>query len=250
MLTVSGSASAQETASSYFDRPRAAKTFFPRYQLDAPAKQARRAIDRGSRNSYFIENAASGEQVRFFSADSKQRFGFAAGGVNIRLNSGSAGLQPIGFAFANFVEPQGQDLIAMPVEVSELGSGRSRSVPRRLRELRYEQAFNGVDAMFRLRGNRLEQTLVVRPGAEVSEIDFSYSGVEHLKLLANGSLEVIAGRASVRYAKPECSEQAPDGAEAAPCMYQMTGLRSFGIFLPAGRRPELALRVFSEIALP
>ncbi len=217
--------------------------------MERPAKNPIRSVRDRALSGFFIENKdeASRSLARFYSSDRAQRYVFGDGGVSIRMGNTRQSGSALGFTFANYVEPKGKDLIPTRVDVMRLRSSGS-SAPKKVRKLEYEQAFAGVDLEFEFSEAQLSQTITVRPSASVSAIDLSYSGVDHLKLLADGSLEVVFAGGNLRYSAPVCFERGLRGSAPIDCAYQMTGLRSFGLSLVGSRDAELALVVQSEIA--
>ncbi|MCB0345668.1 MAG: hypothetical protein KDD66_11160 [Bdellovibrionales bacterium] len=216
--------------------------------MDRPAKAPQRAVKNRVSKTFFFENTdpVTSSQARFYSSDMSQRYVFADGGVNIRLGEAREKGSALGFTFANYSQPQGQDLIPTRVDVMRLRSSKTVEA-KRFRALSYQQAFNGIDVQFAIDADALSQTIAVRPSAKVSELEISYSGVEFLKLMADGSMEVVFDGGKLLYSKPSCSERGLRGSAPLDCAYQLTGLKTFGISIIGERDQELGLTIQSEI---
>ncbi|MBI5181592.1 MAG: hypothetical protein HZA06_01615 [Nitrospirae bacterium] len=55
----------------------------------------------------------------------------------------------------------------------------------------YKEIYKGVDVKFYGSNRQMEYDIIVKPGADPSNIKFSYEGVKELKVAENGDLEII-----------------------------------------------------------
>src|SRR5438067_1936409 len=68
--------------------------------------------------------------------------------------------------------------------------------------VRYESIHPGIDLVFYGTQHALEYDVVVRPGADPRTIDLQISGVEQLKLAADGSLQLFTPSGQIDFRKP------------------------------------------------
>lgn len=87
------------------------------------------------------------------------------------------------------VEPVGED--PLPTRSSYfLGSdsGRWKTGIRHFRRVRYRDLYPGIDLIFYGDGRNLEYDLIVAPGADPSQVRFSFEGADQLKLSPEGHI--------------------------------------------------------------
>ena len=58
----------------------------------------------------------------------------------------------------------------------------------------YKDIYDGIDIKFYGNNRQLEYDIIVKPGADPSQVRFAYEGIEDLRINENGDLEIIISR--------------------------------------------------------
>jgi Ca2+-binding RTX toxin-like protein len=116
----------------------------------------------------------------------------------------------------------------------------------------YRDVWPGVDLVFRGRGGTLKYDVIVRPGAEIDDIEFAYRGASSsLEVASNGSLLIPTAMGTLREAIP-FSFQVRDGKRSpVASRFVLQGsvgdISRFGFDLGPGYDPRRRLVIDPEI---
>lgn len=103
------------------------------------------------------------------------------------------------------------------------GRGKPRQIGvRSYRRIRYENVYPGIDQIFYGRERQLEYDLVVRPGADPSQIRLRMDGHAGLKLNSAGDLLLGSGEADPRMSRPTVWQEVDGRRVSVDCRYVLT----------------------------
>ncbi len=162
------------------------------------ARMARVLDSYGRLPLYFVENRGQlAPQVRFYERGAGHATFFTAEGLVLSLarNTGkTASRETFGLSIAG----AGKDTRisaseVLPGRVNYFKGGSSREWVSNLptyRTLTYSNVYKGIDVKFYGTEGKLEHDVIVRPGADLSKVRFSYKGIKGLSVTKDGDLVI------------------------------------------------------------
>ncbi|HEY7388336.1 MAG TPA: SBBP repeat-containing protein, partial [Bryobacteraceae bacterium] len=142
---------------------------------------------------------------------------------SVALESGGATTIAMRFVGAAPVAPEGEQ--KLPGITSYLiGDKREwiRDVPN-YASVRYAAVYPGIDAVFHGNNKQLEYDFVLRPGADPNRIRIAFEGVKRVHIDAQGDLELIAARGTMKQRKPKIWQKGALGEREVAGRYVLSG---------------------------
>ena len=164
---------------------------------------------------YFIQNNGQMDEItKFYETGSGHSTFFTKDGVYLSLirhedvrvesqrqgsipqaeNSKTLNFQLIKLSFLN--ASKDPEIVAEGLQKGKINYfiGKSPDQWRRnistYRAVRYKDVYKGIDIRFYGNNHQLDYDIIIKPGADLSKIRFSYEGIEGLKITDGGNLEV------------------------------------------------------------
>jgi Beta-propeller repeat. len=199
---------------------------------DAGAASALRSIP-----AWFEPNRgfADGE-VKYFSRGAGYTLSMKESGAVLKLADGSAAASMrIGLAGGN-ARPVLEAGDPLPGRTDYIIGNRpgawKHSVPH-FGQIRYRQAYPGVDLVYYSAGRDLEYDFVVSPGADTKRIRLRFEGAESVRLDESGALVIGLGGREIRQPRPLAYQEAQGRRTEVEARYAIAGNRD--VLLALGR---------------
>ncbi|OWY22080.1 PKD domain-containing protein [Sphingobacteriales bacterium UPWRP_1] len=115
-------------------------------------------------------------------------------------------------------------------------------------EVNYRQLYQGIDLRLYSNpdDNALKYDFVLSPNANAAQIALQYNGADSLRLLPDGSLQIVTSVTTLIDQKPYAYQYINGQEVAVPCMFQLSGnVLQFGF--PSGYNPNFELIIDPSI---
>ncbi|MCC3158894.1 gliding motility-associated C-terminal domain-containing protein [Hymenobacter sp. 15J16-1T3B] len=110
--------------------------------------------------------------------------------------------------------------------------------------VRMRQLYPGVQMLWHSAGGQLEYDYELSPGARPERIRMRYEGLDGLRLLPDGRLELLTSLGPLTEQAPVAWQTTPDGQRrAVACRFRLAAPDVVGFELPAGYNPALPLTI-------
>jgi hypothetical protein len=142
------------------------------------------------------------ETIRYAARGAGHAFAFSADGARVAL-AGGVGAFSMRFEHANRTSPVGEWPLPGTANYF-LGADPEawRTDVPTYRRVRYPEVYPGIDAVFYGNGRQLEYDLIVEPGGDPRQPRLSFSGVDEVRLSAEGELELAVRERTLRFTRP------------------------------------------------
>ncbi len=176
--------------------------FIKKEQVNTPPalKKAKLMENYGKMPLHFIENRGQlDREVKFYERGLKHSTYFTEKGIYIALHGKDAEVLKIKPVGGN-PEPQVIAEGKLSGKVNYLKGNDpekwKRDIPT-YEKVRYKEVYKGVDVVFYGNQRRLEYDVIVKPGADLKAVRFSYEGVKELRVNDRGQLVAVLPSGSV-----------------------------------------------------
>jgi len=150
---------------------------------------------------YFIANKGQWEGDIAYSARlGEYAVAFTAEAVLVALGERRVRIH---FPGANAVRPVGAQKQTARINylIGDDPAGWRTNIPT-YGQIRYPNLYPGIDLHYAGQGSKIEYTLVVKPGADVSQFQMAFEGAESLRLDEEGNLRILLDGGEVRDTRP------------------------------------------------
>lgn len=113
-------------------------------------------------------------------------------------------------------------------------------------EVNYTSLYDGIDLRMYSRNGRLKYDLTVEPNADGSIIEMNYEGLDGMKILQNGDLELLTSLITIRESRPVAFQVIDGIQKIIPCKFELHENRVSFIF-PKGYDPNYQLIIDPEL---
>jgi hypothetical protein len=105
----------------------------------------------------------------------------------------------------------------------------------------YHQIYEGIDVRYYFSRGSLEYDIIAAPGADVSRLQFEYTGADSVYLTGNGELAVATGSRSFVETPPRVFQPSPAASGIVTAHYRRIDRNRFGFEIEDAFNPTLAL---------
>ncbi len=105
-------------------------------------------------------------------------------------------------------------------------------------EVFYEEVYKGIDVRLYGKDGMLEYDYIISPGSDPGNIVNGFNGIDGLRILEDGSLEIKSGRVVQKLLAPEAFQIIENRKVIVPCRYKL--LEQFGFAFELGNYDKSA----------
>ncbi|MBL4586910.1 MAG: hypothetical protein JKX84_07650, partial [Flavobacteriales bacterium] len=129
-----------------------------------------------------------------------------------------------------------------------IGNDRSKwkSHVRGYGTVRYTSIYDGVDMRMYSKNGNLKYDLIVNPNTDPSIIKMTYDGLDGMKILRNGDLELRTSLGIIRESKPIAFQLIDGIRRSVPCKFKLFE-KSVSFIFPKGYDPNYQLTIDPEL---